>query len=382
MKSHSVKQYVWYCFFIFLVSAVTINCSGGGGGDSGDGGESGLTPNDIVFAEVTGTESPISAVATTNDGTEGIGVLAERDTAGNPTKVTGAVYTSEQGAAGILEVGSDGLPESLTDSSGIKAVFENYKDSTVDISIFDASGNLIEGPITVSVDPATLKEIKDLFNSISFGSTIESSQVLVETSDVSLSQWVKPALQGLSVGLSFAGCAVSIASAIGTAGLTIPVAVLSCGSLLLKAVSLVTEDEFDDALRTDVGAVSCIFVPSGYLGSTLTCLNTLIGVIIAPEPTPEPTPTPTPPPIGCLPVFETPCGTSCAPFPPDQIICADSSTGRHVFEGCDLTFCDASELCVPQTCCPADAPFLCSFETIPGVPFGHTTCAPDPSICP
>src|SRR3989304_3863613 len=129
--------------FFFLISVLALGC--GSGGSSGDGEESQLTPDDLIFAEVTGEENPenpIAAIATTKDSTEAIGVLAERDTTGNPIGITGAVYVSEQGDAVIIEVGTDGLPLSATDSSGVTFVFENYTDSTVDVSIFDDNGDL------------------------------------------------------------------------------------------------------------------------------------------------------------------------------------------------------------------------------------------------
>ena len=291
MKNLRIKP-VYLALFFILISVLALGC--GSGGSSGDGEESQLTPDDLIFAEVTGEENPenpIAAIATTKDSTEAIGVLAERDTTGNPIGITGAVYVSEQGDAVIIEVGTDGLPLSATDSSGVTFVFENYTDSTVDVSIFDDNGDLVGGPVTASVDPQELVKVKDFFSSFSFDiALIENGKSLVHEETFSIFDFNTEVtlVQMLSIDLKIAACAGTAVFSIAVP-ILVPAAGLACASLMLKLISVLTDDEIIDALSETVSDYSCK-MPDPFL---ISCIDTLVG-IIAPEPTPIPSPTPTP----------------------------------------------------------------------------------------
>lgn len=129
---YMAKRSAGFFLAFFLLFLGFAGCGGGGGGDNTSPQE--IPPtikgNDLIISEVIG-DGPIIAMASKKDGSEAIGVIGERDTAGNPIKVTGAVYISDQGDAGILEVGPDGLPLSMEDSAGNTAIFSNYTDSSV-----------------------------------------------------------------------------------------------------------------------------------------------------------------------------------------------------------------------------------------------------------
>jgi hypothetical protein len=92
-------------------------------------------------------------------------ILGGKNNQGDPIKITGTIYVSKQGDAVFLEAGIDGLPTYIIDSEGNKITFENYSNSTVDIALYDSNENLIEGPITIEINPQDLLEIKQLYDS-------------------------------------------------------------------------------------------------------------------------------------------------------------------------------------------------------------------------
>jgi len=148
------------CSFIILCFIITANGCGGG-----------LTvpstpesSDDFVLVQVTDPESNLIFV-TGKENEDAIAILGEKDNQGDPTKITGAFYVTEQGDAFYLEAGIDGLPTYVIDSEGNTVIFENYTNSTVDISIYDSNGNLIQGPTTIEVDTSDLLEIKQLYSS-------------------------------------------------------------------------------------------------------------------------------------------------------------------------------------------------------------------------
>ena len=160
--TNSIRFHVLVLILV-LITIPLITCDGGSGGD---GEVTELTPNDIIVAEVSGAENPenpIVAIAVMKDGSEAISLIAERDAECNPTRLVGAIYISDQGFSFLLQIGDDGLPLSIIDSFGNTFIFENYTDTSVDILTFDPMGNLVEGPLTLDVDPSALVEITDLF---------------------------------------------------------------------------------------------------------------------------------------------------------------------------------------------------------------------------
>jgi hypothetical protein len=341
MKNKTKFKAVTLIVTAFIVGMFFTRCGGGGGSGKA---QQKLTPNDLIFAEVSGEnpENPIVALATTKDTSEAVGVLAERDTVGNPSKVTGAVYISKQGTAAILESGPDGLPASFIDSSGKKATFTNYTNSTVDISVFDANENLIAGPKTVSVDTSTMAEIKQLFSSISFDPTAGSSQALVKTNAFTLPTWVKPALQWASVGFSFAGCGVGIFF------VDIPGAAATCVSAVINLTAKVTGSELLEIGTTGLSGDLC----TSLIGATFlfNCLAALADGAASLIPSPTPTPTPTPTFIPC-------------PLLAECLFCGNISNCPHS--------------------CPipgGSARFLCSFSTFQNGG-AELICAFDPSQC-
>ncbi|MBU4602185.1 PKD domain-containing protein, partial [bacterium] len=139
---------------------------------SGCGGMGGMptvpsTPepsDDFILIQVVDPKSNIIFIAgEKNEDT--LTILGEKNDQGEPIKITETLYISKQGDALFLEAGIDGLPTYIIDSEGNKITFENYSNSTVDIALYDSNENLIEGPITIDVNPQDLLELKQLYDS-------------------------------------------------------------------------------------------------------------------------------------------------------------------------------------------------------------------------
>ena len=120
--------------------------------------------SELVLVQVTDTKSNLISVAG-EENEDAIAILGEKDIEGNPTSITGAVYVFEQGDSFGIDAGIDGLPTYLIDSEGNKVIFENYTNSTVDISMYDSNGSLIQDTATINVDTADLLELRQLYNS-------------------------------------------------------------------------------------------------------------------------------------------------------------------------------------------------------------------------
>ena len=120
--------------------------------------------SELVLVQVTDSKSNIISVAG-KENEDVIAILGEKDIEGNPTGITGAVYVFEQGDSFGIDAGIDGLPICLIDFEGNKVLFENYTNSTVDISIYNSSGSLIQETTTINIDSEDLLELKQLYNS-------------------------------------------------------------------------------------------------------------------------------------------------------------------------------------------------------------------------
>ncbi len=147
------------CLFLILSFIITIVGCGGVPTAPPISSES-----EFVLVQVTDPKSNLISVAG-EENEDAIAILGEKDIEGNPTGITGVVYVFEQGDSFGIDAGIDGLPTYLIDSEGNKVLFENYTNSTVDISIYNSSGSLIQDTTTINIDPADLLELKQLYNS-------------------------------------------------------------------------------------------------------------------------------------------------------------------------------------------------------------------------
>lgn len=211
----------------------------------------GVTPNiedtnqsEIDLIKVTDPESNIFVIASEDSG-DTVAGLVKKNNVGNPIKITGAIYIVEQGNAFVIEPGINGLPLRITDSLGNIIKYENYTNSTVDISIYDFDGKILQAPNTIYVDPEELLELKQLYNSIN------SKEKYDQDAALTILKWV-------GIGVNWVGCGISIYATVQTAGLLSAAIVKACGSAIASTVIALTQNEIDDAVATGVGISSCV----------------------------------------------------------------------------------------------------------------------------
>ena len=248
---------------LFLVLCILLSLVGCGGGNpvvppiDEESGED----EDIIYVQNTNPGNNVLAVAGKDEG-EALAILGEKDAFGNPIKITGAVYTSEQGEAFIIDAGDDGLPTYILDSTGNKVVFTNYTDSTVEISIYNSNNELIEGPTTITVDPADLAELKQLYSSVDLKNK--------DAADV-----VAFVLKWGGFGLNWATCVVAAFS------LVVPAIVFACGSAVLSTVAMFTPNDTDNLILSNIGVIQCAFAFKPWeivacAGSIMSFIGTII----------------------------------------------------------------------------------------------------------
>jgi len=204
---------------------------------------------ELVLVRVTDPESNLIFVAG-KENEDAMAILGEKNTEGNPTGITGAVYVSEQGDSFGIDAGIDGLPTYLIDSEGNKVIFENYTNSTVDISIYDSSGSLIQDTTTINVDPADLLELKQLYNSF------YSKQRWSNENTVFVLKWG-------AISLSWVGCISSGGLTVFSGGVLTPVAAFACGRATLSTIAAFTPNDIDNAFSMGIGAGSCLISGGG-----------------------------------------------------------------------------------------------------------------------
>jgi len=184
-------------FLIVCLLSTLIGCGGGNPVVPTDNEESG---DEIIYIQDTNLEDNVLVIAGKNDG-EAITILGEKDAFGNPIKITGVMYISEQGNAFIMDAGDDGLPTYIIDSEGNKVIFTNYSESTVEISIYNSNEELLQGPTTITIDPSDLTTLKQLYSSVNSKNkdTVEVLEFILKYGGLSLS--VFACLSALSSGI-------------------------------------------------------------------------------------------------------------------------------------------------------------------------------------
>jgi len=227
-----------------------------------------IISSELVIVRVTDPKSNLISVAG-KENEDAMAILGDKDTEGNPTSITGAIYVLEQGDPFGIDAGIDGLPTYLIDSEGNKVIFENYTNSTVDISIYNSNGDIIQEPITINVASADLLELKQLYNS--FYSQKRG--------------WGKNVADDVATGLKWGAKAipwVACAFTIGVASvnpllIALPpfsVATISCGSAIITAlISLGADYNITEAESEGLTAEGCDLV------NPLACVSTVLNII-------------------------------------------------------------------------------------------------------
>lgn len=205
---------------------------------------------DVILAQVNDPEGNILVLGGRDNG-ESVMVLGEKNEDGMAEKITGLFYTTGNEESFLIELRNDGLPLSLVDSNGTEIIYSNYTDSTVEISIYDNKGNLIEGPTVVEIDPQKIKEIKELFQLYKSGARGWSE--IAEIFQVA----------GLIIGTFCGVVAIVMGSPV--------IATVAAISLLVSFFVNITEDDTDNVVAITYGALTC--------ANPLSCLGVASNII-------------------------------------------------------------------------------------------------------
>lgn len=250
----SMLRSLFRCFLPAVFSMLLLNgCGGGGGG--GNGAPASQQPTStgasLVVAQLDNAASPVIGVVTDSTGKEKIGLIGTKDASGVPLSVTQALYISASGEVGTLTMGTDGLPESLSDAVGNKFTFTNFTDTTMDVTQFDPAGNIVAGPVTVNVDPTVLAKLRAAAGTLASSSAQGASLIASTFSGISPENWIKLAANVTGMGIGLVSCGITTASLItevvsagATSAVTIPLGILAeamCTSKLVNAAQQITE---------------------------------------------------------------------------------------------------------------------------------------------
>jgi len=216
---------------------------------------------EMIFIIDTNPISDLICMASIEDG-DNLMVLGQKDTYGNILDVDGTAFINELGEGLVIEIDDNGYPTQYIDSDGNKITYENYTQSTVDVSVYDFEDNLIEGPTTVNFDPNLLTELIQNYNNVKGTRTVRNlarngTELMHFIADTIPIGWVL--IEAAACGLSF-----SIP----------PLAEAVCSAFLLDLASLIIEEGDPDKINklsllldtADIG-IDIIDTGEGYTAS-------------------------------------------------------------------------------------------------------------------
>ncbi len=178
----------------------------------------------IVFGQVSGANAPVAGLAVDKTSKEIIAVTQSPMTGG---VVNGVVYIAPNGSSFRIYADLQGLITQVTFSDGSKITYTNYTASTVDLTYYDAAGNIINGPVTKTINASDITALKTAYAAIAspaYGAAINNPNIAAAV------RWGALAVNAF-------GCGYAAAAAVATSGLAVPLAVLACSSALASAIS-------------------------------------------------------------------------------------------------------------------------------------------------
>lgn len=170
----------------------------------------GATSKDLTAFINTNSDSNVAIVIKAKNG-EGMVVFTD-----SKKTISRIVINSPDGKNGIIQVNKDGQPTQL-DFDGTTAVFENYTEKTVDISVKRKNGEV------------------EVFKNSSI--TAQSISFIPSAIAYSVSEY----MSGVGTAINVVSCGVGLGSILFSGGATSPLAYLGCASLTTRVVTLDTE---------------------------------------------------------------------------------------------------------------------------------------------
>ncbi len=213
-----------------------------------------ITPTTFKGTAASWTSDPNYAAVAVHENSEEIVAITQTDALGNVLTVTGAVWTSPDGDSIVVYNGSNGLPERAIAGNNV-ILFENYTANSVDIAFVYPDGTT-EIVRNVLVDSSLLIQLQ----SQNAAFALSGGLLLAET------------LRLAALSIKVVGCASSLAAVAATGGIALPLAALSCGSLLVSTITYILPGEFPllEATSTSLGIVRC------NMGDVTSCITLVL----------------------------------------------------------------------------------------------------------
>ncbi len=115
----------------------------------------------IYATEFNNKDNPFAIVAVDDENNESIGLLTEKDENGNIVSPTGATYINKsEDVRFVTLLNENGQPGVYIDGDGNQVWFSNYTETSVDLTFYDPSGNLIAGPVTAPWDGSAFARVQ------------------------------------------------------------------------------------------------------------------------------------------------------------------------------------------------------------------------------
>ncbi|MCX5770646.1 MAG: hypothetical protein NTZ09_10295 [Candidatus Hydrogenedentes bacterium] len=199
--------------------------------------------SDLTIYRISGAPQTDLAVVAQNTVGESIFVVADKDSQGDPLKITGCGGLSKSGDLLKVWFGDDGLPTAMVIRRYVLR-FSNYDSGTgcVDISMTRPDGTE-EVHNDAAIDTAGLMDVLGLASELPVGARAGKSMLELATLDDYLNL--------ASMTLSWSACGISL---VGTLGLT---SAWACGWAIVDTAAMLTDSDMLGLGPTAVDVVEC-----------------------------------------------------------------------------------------------------------------------------
>jgi len=235
----------------------------------------GLTAG-LIVTQITDPQTSLGAVLTDDQNMEVLAVFGQKDSQGQLTSVTELLLSSlkENDKWVRTYFGEDHLPSAMEFSDGTKVKYTNFTDNSVDMTAFDASGNVFGSTITQPIDAEKLKQLK----------TLNPKNTRDAIKPGCIPRWMDHLMWFSFQGLAVVSCGASTVAAFATCGMLTPAAVWACGSIVLSSIDrtiknlnqgespIVEVTKGNSLLKTTIGCTNAMKSPQG-------CIRGVAGII-------------------------------------------------------------------------------------------------------
>ena len=242
---------------IFLITILFLACAA----DSGSGGSSHNLDNlqIVTLASKDATSTPIIA-AKDKSNSDMLVVLGDTNASGDVTNVNGVMLSDANGNSMKISIDNTGLPTRVELKDDFYYTLSNYQGNTAFMSVYDASDNVLFSD-RITFANGDIAKLQSFFTTS--GQNTQNLNSPQNFQLPSIKRFSDPAFL-LSLGstvTNILACSVSIATAVASAGVAIPLAILGCGSYFFSVLSTSNPDSITlNAISATLDGLGCATV--------------------------------------------------------------------------------------------------------------------------